>query len=81
MHVPILASHFCQVAWVVKDIAKAETFFTQIMGVKKFVRVDSLAQDNANKTFRRDLDNRLDALLTEHQLFKRDMDGYLPVGG
>jgi methylmalonyl-CoA/ethylmalonyl-CoA epimerase len=46
MHVPILAPHFCQVAWVVKDIAKAETFFTQIMGVKKFVHVDSLAQDN-----------------------------------
>lgn len=46
MHVPILAAHFCQVAWVVKDIAKAETFFTQIMGVKKFVHVDSQAQDN-----------------------------------
>ena len=46
MHVPVLAPHFCQVAWVVKDMAKAETFFTQIMGVKKFVHVDSLAQDN-----------------------------------
>src|SRR5689334_23155054 len=46
MLVPILASHFCQVAWVVKDIAKAETFFTKIIGVKKFVHVDSLAQDS-----------------------------------
>jgi hypothetical protein len=46
MPVPILAPHFCQVAWVVKDLAKAETFFTQVMGVKKFVHVDSHAQDN-----------------------------------
>ena len=46
MHVPVLAPHFCQVAWVVKDIATAETFFTQIMGVKKFVHADSLAKDN-----------------------------------
>ena len=33
MNAPELAPHFCQVAWVVKDIATAETFFTQIMGV------------------------------------------------
>ena len=46
MSVPVLAPHFCQVAWVVEDIAEAETFFTQIMGVKKFVRADSWAKDN-----------------------------------
>src|SRR5262245_56620662 len=46
MNVLVLAPHFCQVAWVVKDIAKAEAFFIQIMGVKKFVHVDSLAKDN-----------------------------------
>jgi catechol 2,3-dioxygenase-like lactoylglutathione lyase family enzyme len=46
MHGPRLAPHFCQVAWVVKDLAKAEAFFTQLMGVKQFVHVDSLAQDN-----------------------------------
>jgi catechol 2,3-dioxygenase-like lactoylglutathione lyase family enzyme len=46
MHAPILAPHFCQVAWVVKDLAKAEAFFTQLMGVKNFVHVDSSAKDN-----------------------------------
>lgn len=40
-----------------------------------------VAQIHANKAFRRDFGNRLDALLTEHQLFKRDTGGYLTSWG
>ena len=51
MNAPVLAPHFCQVAWVVKDIVKAETFFTQIMGVKTFVHADNLATTDNEGTY------------------------------
>jgi hypothetical protein len=40
-----------------------------------------VAQIRANTAFRRDFDSRLDALLVEHRLFKRGMDGHLTSWG
>ena len=51
MNPPILAPNFCQVAWVVKDIAAAEKFFTQIMGVEKFLHLDNLAAKDTEGTY------------------------------
>ena len=39
----ILAPAFCQVAWVVRDIAAAETFFVDTMGISRFLHMDNLA--------------------------------------
>lgn len=51
MNVPVLAPHFCQIAWVVKDIAAAEQFFTQTMGVEKFFHLDNLAAKDTEGTY------------------------------
>ena len=41
---PILAPAFCQVAWVVRDMAAAEKFFVETMGISRFLYMDNLAQ-------------------------------------
>jgi methylmalonyl-CoA/ethylmalonyl-CoA epimerase len=51
MNVPVLAPNFCQIAWVVKDIASAEKFFTQTMGIKKFFQIDNLAAKDTEGTY------------------------------
>lgn len=51
-----LASKFCQIAWVVKDIAAAERFFIETMGVEKFLRMENLsAVDTEGHEFRKKL--------------------------
>lgn len=46
-----LAPDFCQVAWVVKDIEATEKFFTETMGVNKFLHFDNLAATDTNGTY------------------------------
>jgi len=48
---PILAPSFCQVAWVVKDIASAERFFIETMGVEKFMHFDTLVAEETEGTY------------------------------
>jgi hypothetical protein len=40
---PVLAPAFCQVAWVVKDIAAAEKFFVEAIGIPRFLHMDNLS--------------------------------------
>ena len=51
MVVPALASKFCQIAWVVKDIAKAEKFFVETMGIPRFLHMDHLAAKDTEGTY------------------------------
>ena len=51
MSVPILASNFCQIAWVVRDIAAAENFFIKTMGIKKFLHLENLAARDTEGTY------------------------------
>jgi methylmalonyl-CoA/ethylmalonyl-CoA epimerase len=51
MNVPVLAPNFCQIAWVVKDIAAAETFFSEIVGIKRFFHLDNLAAKDTEGTY------------------------------
>ena len=51
MKAPVLAPNFCQVAWVVKDIAAAEKFFIQTMGVEKFLHLENLAAKDIEGTY------------------------------
>ena len=51
MNVPVLAPNFCQIAWVVKDIAAAEKFFSQTVGIKKFFHLDNLAAKDTEGTY------------------------------
>ncbi|MCR4301440.1 MAG: VOC family protein [Sulfuricaulis sp.] len=46
----MLAPKFCQIAWVVKDIAAAERFFIETMGVKKFLRMENLSAKDTQGT-------------------------------
>ena len=46
-----LASSFCQTAWVVKDIAAAEKFFIETMGVEKFLRMENLSAKDTEGTY------------------------------
>jgi methylmalonyl-CoA/ethylmalonyl-CoA epimerase len=48
---PVLAPSFCQVAWVVKDIAKAEKFFMETMGIQRFMHLDNLAAKDTEGTY------------------------------
>ncbi len=48
---PILAPSFCQIAWVVKDIAAAERFFIETMGVEKFMHFDTLVAEDTEGTY------------------------------
>jgi methylmalonyl-CoA/ethylmalonyl-CoA epimerase len=48
---PILAPAFCQVAWVVRDIAAAEKFFIETMGIPRFMHMDNLAAKDTEGTY------------------------------
>ena len=52
MNAPELAPNFCQVAWVVKDIAAAEKFFIETMGIKKFFKMENFAAKDSQGTYR-----------------------------
>lgn len=47
----MLASKFCQIAWVVKDIAAAEQFFIKTMGIEKFLRMENLSAKDTEGTY------------------------------
>lgn len=51
MTLPALAPHFCQVAWAVKDIVAAERFFTQVVGVERFLHLENLAAKDTQGTY------------------------------
>lgn len=46
-----LAPNFCQIAWVVKDIAAAEKFFIETMGIEKFFRMENLSAKDTEGTY------------------------------
>jgi len=48
---PIIAPAFCQVAWVVSDIASAEKFFIETMGISRFMHIDNLAAKDTEGTY------------------------------
>jgi methylmalonyl-CoA/ethylmalonyl-CoA epimerase len=51
MTTPRLAPAFCQVAWVVRDIAAAERFFLETIGVTRFLRMENLAAKDTQGTY------------------------------
>ena len=51
MTVPHIASAFCQICWVVKDIAAAEKFFVETIGIKKFMHFESLKAEETEGTY------------------------------
>lgn len=51
MSAPVLAPKFCQVAWVVKDIAATEKFFVETIGVEKFMHFENLAAKDTEGTY------------------------------
>ena len=48
---PVIAPAFCQVAWVVRDIASAEKFFIETMGISRFMHIDNLAAKDTEGTY------------------------------
>jgi catechol 2,3-dioxygenase-like lactoylglutathione lyase family enzyme len=48
---PVIAPAFCQVAWVVRDIAAAERFFVETMGISRFMHMDNLAAKDLEGTY------------------------------
>jgi methylmalonyl-CoA/ethylmalonyl-CoA epimerase len=48
---PVLAPAFCQVAWVVRDLAAAEKFFVETMGISRFLHMDNLAARDTEGTY------------------------------
>jgi hypothetical protein len=48
---PIIAPAFCQVAWVVRDIAAAEKVFVETMGISRFMHLDNLAAKDTEGTY------------------------------
>lgn len=48
---PVIAPGFCQVAWVVKDIAATEKFFVGTMGVSRFMHMENLAAKDTEGTY------------------------------
>ena len=48
---PVLAPTFCQVAWVVRDLAAAEKFFVETMGISRFMHMDNLAAKDTEGTY------------------------------
>lgn len=46
-----LASRFFQVAWVVRDIAAAERFFINVIGVEKFFHIENLRASDVEGTY------------------------------
>jgi hypothetical protein len=51
MRTPVLAPAFCQVAWVVRDIAAAEKFFVEVIGIPRFLHMDNLAARDTEGTY------------------------------
>ena len=51
MKTPVLAPAFCQVAWVVRDIARAERFFVETVGIPRFMRMENLAAKDTHGTY------------------------------
>jgi methylmalonyl-CoA/ethylmalonyl-CoA epimerase len=49
---PVIAPAFCQVAWVVRDLAAAEKFFIETMGISRFMAMDNLAARDTEGTYR-----------------------------
>jgi hypothetical protein len=49
MKKPVLAPAFCQVAWVVRDLAAAEKFFVETMGISRFLHMDNLAAKDSER--------------------------------
>ncbi len=47
----MLAPAFCQVAWVVRDIARAERFFVDMIGVPRFLKMENLAARDTQGTY------------------------------
>jgi methylmalonyl-CoA/ethylmalonyl-CoA epimerase len=48
---PVLAPAFCQVAWVVRDIAAAERFFVETIGISRFLHMDNLSAKDTEGTY------------------------------
>ena len=48
---PIFAPAFCQVAWVVRDITRAERFFVEVVGVPRFLHIENLAAKDTEGTY------------------------------
>lgn len=48
---PVLAPAFCQIAWVVRDLAAAEKFFVETMGISHFMHLDNLAAKDTEGTY------------------------------
>ena len=48
---PVIAPAFCQVAWVVRDLAAAEKFFVETMGISRFMHMDNLAAKDTEGTY------------------------------
>lgn len=48
----VLAPSFCQIAWVVKDLAEAERFFVETMGIPRFMHMDNLSAKDTEGTYR-----------------------------
>jgi catechol 2,3-dioxygenase-like lactoylglutathione lyase family enzyme len=48
---PLIAPAFCQVAWVVRDLAAAEKFFVETMGISRFMHMDNLAAKDTAGTY------------------------------
>ncbi len=51
MKKPVLAPAFCQVAWVVRDLERAERFFIETMGISRFMHMDNLAAKDTEGTY------------------------------
>ena len=51
MKSPVLAPAFCQVAWVVRDMAAAERFFVETIGISRFMHMDNLAAKDTEGTY------------------------------
>ena len=51
MFKPVIAPAFCQVAWVVRDLAAAEKFFVDTIGIKRFMHMDKLAAKDTEGTY------------------------------
>src|SRR5215813_2570041 len=46
-----LAPAFCQVAWVVRDIVAAERFFTETIGITRFMKMENLSAKDTAGTY------------------------------
>ena len=47
----LIGTHFCQVAWVVKDIKAAERFFRDAIGVPRFWKMENIRAQDVEGTY------------------------------